>query len=165
MKLLILYHSRSGRTAGLAREIAAGAESVQDCEVLLRTPETITKDDFLASEAVIAGSPVYYGSMSAELKKVLDDSVGIRRKMENKIGAAFTSSNFHTGGKETTMMSILQAMLISGMIVVGDPLSASGHYGVAFSGEMDDSTVSHARLLGARVAELAKATASLRTQE
>lgn len=162
MNILILYHSRSGRTEKLAREIAKGVQTVQDCDVLMKTPETITKDDFLASAAVIAGSPVYYGSMSAELKKVLDDTVGIRKKMENKIGAAFTSSGFHTGGKETTIMSILQAMLISGMIIVGDPLSASGHYGVAFSGEMNESTVSHAHLLGARVAELARVTQALR---
>jgi NAD(P)H dehydrogenase (quinone) len=55
------------------------------------------------------------------------------------------------------MLSILQAMLISGMIVVGDPLDASGHYGAACSGAPDSATAATARKLGKRVAQLAGA--------
>jgi NAD(P)H dehydrogenase (quinone) len=52
------------------------------------------------------------------------------------------------------MLSILQCFLIYGMIVVGDPLSATGHYGVACVGAPDEKTAENARKLGRRVAEL-----------
>ena len=67
--------------------------------------------------------------MAAELKSVLDRFVSTRRKMEGKIGAAFTTSGHATGGKETTMMGIIQAFLIYGMVVTGDPMAASGAAG------------------------------------
>jgi NAD(P)H dehydrogenase (quinone) len=94
--------------------------------------------------------------MAAELKSVLDEFVGVRRQMEDKIGAAFATSGDASGGKETTMMSIIQAMLIYGMIIVGDPLSATGHYGVACVGAPDIGTLENGRKLGRRVAGLAK---------
>ncbi|MFW5771571.1 MAG: flavodoxin family protein, partial [Spirochaetota bacterium] len=59
-----------------------------------------------------------------------------------------------SGGKETTLFSIIQAMLIYGMIVVGDPMSASGHYGVACTGKPDERTRKNGALLGERVARL-----------
>jgi NAD(P)H dehydrogenase (quinone) len=69
----------------------------------------------------------------------------------------FSSSNAHpTGGKETTMISILQAMLIHGMIVVGDPIKAGGHYGVATAGMPDHETLEAGKSLGKRVAEISK---------
>ena len=74
--------------------------------------------------------------------------------MENKVGAAFATGGHHTGGKETTIMSILQCMLIYGMIIVGDPMSATGHYGVACLGKPDQNALEDAFKLGARVAEL-----------
>jgi NAD(P)H dehydrogenase (quinone) len=94
--------------------------------------------------------------MAAQLKQILDDFVGVRRKMENKVGAAFTTSGDPTGGKETTMLSIIQAMLIYGMIVVGDPLSATGHCGTACVGAPDGTAQENGRQLGQRVAELVK---------
>jgi NAD(P)H dehydrogenase (quinone) len=70
------------------------------------------------------------------------------------VGAAFATGGHHTGGKETTMMSIIQCMLIYGMIVIGDPMDASGHYGVGCVGAPDDIAVSDGFKLGKRVAEL-----------
>jgi NAD(P)H dehydrogenase (quinone) len=76
--------------------------------------------------------------------------------MENKIGAAFATAGDASGGKETTMMSIIQALLIYGMIIVGDPLSATGHYGTSCVGAPDQKTVENGRQLGRRVAETVK---------
>ena len=53
------------------------------------------------------------------------------------------------------MMSIIQALLIYGMVITGDPMSATGHYGVACTGSPDQASLEHGRLLGKRVAELA----------
>lgn len=156
MKILVMYHSRGGNTKKLAEEIANGAKQVECIEAVLKSAHEVTKDDFIEADAIIAGSPVYFGSMAAELKDVFDKFVGVRKQMEDKIGAAFATSGDLTGGKETTLMSIIQAMLIYGMIVVGDPLDATGHYGVACVGKPDAKSLENAKKLGRRVAELAR---------
>ena len=156
MQVLILYYSKSGNTKKLAEAIKRGVDEVEGVDGLLRNTDEVEKDDFLKSEGIIAGSPVYFGTMAAELKKVFDGFVGTRKKMEGKIGAAFATSADPTGGKETTMMSIIQALLIYGMVIVGDPMSATGHYGVACVGAPDGQTEKNGAQLGRRVAEVAK---------
>jgi len=156
MQILVLYFSKGGNTRRLAEAIAEGVGQVSGVEAVLRNTQDVSRDDFVNAVGVIAGSPVYFGTMAAELKKVFDDFVSVRRQMENKIGAAFTTSGDPTGGKETTMMSILQALLIYGMIIVGDPIAATGHYGVACVGQPDGGAMENGRKLGGRVAELAK---------
>jgi NAD(P)H dehydrogenase (quinone) len=153
MQVLILYYSKGGNTKKLAEEIAKGV-SATGAEAVLRNTEEVSKDDFRNSSGIIAGSPVYFGVMAAQLKKVFDDFVSLRREMENKVGAAFATGNHHTGGKETTILSILQCMMIYGMIIVGDPMDASGHYGVACCKEPDETAAQDGFKLGKRVAEL-----------
>ena len=155
MQILVLYFSKGGNTKKLAAKIAQGVEKVQGVGALLRNTGEITKDDFVESAGTIAGSPVYFGTMAAELKKVFDDFIGVRKKMEGKVGAAFATSGDLSGGKETTMMSIIQALLIYGMIIIGDPMSATGHYGVACTGAPDAKAGENAIKLGRRVAEIA----------
>jgi NAD(P)H dehydrogenase (quinone) len=155
MKILVLYFSKSGNTRRLAEAVVEGVNSVAGVEAVLRKTQQVTKDDFIAASAIIAGSPVYFGTMAAQLKQVFDDFVSVRKKMENKIGAVFTTSGDVTGGKETTMFSIIQALMIYGMIIVGDPMDATGHYGVSCVGKPDEKNLEHSRLHGKRVAELA----------
>ncbi|MEJ2690730.1 MAG: flavodoxin family protein [Deltaproteobacteria bacterium] len=155
MQVLILYYSKGGNTRKLARLVAAGVEESGAIAVVKSTNE-VSKEDFLAADGIIAGSPVYFGVMASQLKKVFDDFVSTRRKMENKVGAAFATGGYHTGGKETTILSILQCMLIYGMIIVGDPLEASGHYGVGCVGAPDESAADEGFKLGKRVAELCR---------
>ena len=154
MQVMILYYSRGGNTRKLAEAIAEGVREAAGVQALLRDTSEVTKDDFVNSVGLIAGSPVYFGVMAAELKKIFDDFVGVRKKMENKVGAAFATSGDPSGGKETTMISIIQCLLIYGMVVVGDPLSATGHYGVACTGAPNELISDNARRLGKRVAEL-----------
>ena len=156
MNVLILYYSKGGNTRRLAEAISGGAGQVDGVEAVLKHTRDVTKDDFAAADGLIVGSPVYFGTMAAQLKQVLDDFVGVRKKMENKVGAAFATSGDASGGKETTMMSIIQALLIYGMIIVGDPMSATGHYGTACVGAPDNATLENGRKLGLRVAELVK---------
>lgn len=156
MQVLVMYYSRTGTTEKLALQIAEGVREVEGVRCLVKKVDQIEAEDFLASDAIIAGSPVYYGQMASEMKKVFDSFNDIRPQMGNKLGAAFATSADPTGGKETTMLSILQAMLIFGMIIVGDPLEATGHYGVACSGAPDTVIAKNARLHGKRVANLVK---------
>ena len=155
MQVLVLYHSKGGNTKKLSKEIVKGIES-NGAKAVLKNTQEVTRDDFLDSAGIIAGSPVYFGMMAAELKKVFDEFVNIRSKMENKVGAAFTTGGHHTGGKETTLLSILNCMLIYGMIVVGDPMDASGHYGVACVQSPDETAMADAFKLGSRVSKLCK---------
>jgi NAD(P)H dehydrogenase (quinone) len=156
MRVLVIFYSKSGNTKQLAEEIAAGVTEVKGVTSTLRSSSEVTKEEFVSADGIIAGSPVYFGTMAAELKAVFDNFVGVRKRMENKVGAAFATGADESGGKETTMLSIIQAMLIYGMIIVGDPLDASGHYGIACTGAPDPRTRERARKLGRRVATLVK---------
>ena len=156
MQVLVLYYSRTGNTKRLAEEVSKGVKEVKGVECVLRSTSEVTQQDLLDANALIAGSPNYFGSMASELKEIFDRFVGIRPKMENKIGAAFSTGGDGSGGKETTLLSIIQAMLIYGMVVVGDPLEASGHYGVACVDAPDGEAAQHAALLGRRVAFLVR---------
>ncbi len=155
MQILILYFSKGGNTRKLAQAVADGVAGVEGTQAVLKTCEEVTKDDFLEAGGIVAGSPVYFGGMAAELKHIFDGFVSTRRKMEGKVGAAFTTSGDATGGKETTMMGIIQAFMIYGMVITGDPLAATGHYGVATVGVPDEKTLENGNLLGMRVADLA----------
>lgn len=156
MQILVLYFSKGGNTKKLAEAIIKGVESVDGVDGVLKHTDDVTKDDFVSSAGIIAGSPVYFGVMAAQLKKIFDEFVSVRRKMEGKIGAAFATSGDPSGGKETTMMSIIQVMLIYGMVIVGDPMSATGHFGTACVGAPDSGSLENGIKLGRRVAELAK---------
>lgn len=156
MQVLVLYYSKGGNTRKLAEQIAEGVRSVSGVEAFLRSTQEVTNEDFVNSAGIIAGSPVYFGAMAWDLKRVFDEFVVVRKKIENKVGAAFATSADPSGGKETTMISIFQCLLIYGMIVVGDPMDATGHYGVACVGAPDEKAAANARKLGKRVAELCK---------
>ena len=156
MQILVLYFSKGGNTKKLAEAIVKGVESVDGVEGVLKHTDDVTKEDFVSSDGIIAGSPVYFGVMAAQLKKIFDEFVGVRKKMEGKVGAAFATSADPSGGKETTMMSIIQVMLIYGMVIVGDPMSATGHFGTACVGAPDSGSLKNGIKLGQRVTELAK---------
>lgn len=149
--ILIVYYSRGGNTEKLAEAIAEGVDEGGGNSTL-KAVEDVEIKDLPEFDGIIAGSPVYYGTMASELKKFFDESVVVRKKLFNKVGAAFATSAHRTGGKETTILSIIQAMLINGMIIVGDPLETGGHYGAAGS---DEIGLKEGRALGKRVAELA----------
>jgi NAD(P)H dehydrogenase (quinone) len=156
MEILILYYSKGGNTKKLAEAIVKGVEKTNEARAILKRTDEVTKEDFLSAAGIVAGSPVYFGSMAAQLKKIFDEFVSVRKKMEGKIGASFATSGDPSGGKETTMLSILHAMLTYGMVVIGDPISATGHFGVACVGAPDEISENNAIKLGLRVAELAK---------
>ncbi|MGA1796827.1 MAG: flavodoxin family protein [bacterium] len=156
MQILVMYHSKTGHTKKLAEAIAQGVRDVAEVTCVVKQVTEVTREDFISSDGIIAGSPVYFGSMAAELKEVFDKYVTVRNQMGDKIGAAFATAGDQSGGKETTMISIIQAMLIYGMIIVGDPLDATGHYGVSCTGAPDQKAAANAAKLGKRVASLVK---------
>lgn len=152
-KALIVYYSRSGNTKKMAESIAAGMKK-EDVEADVRDVKTVTPADLTAFDAIVVGSPTYYGSMAADIKKLFDESFRFHGKLDGKIGAAFASSANIGGGNETTILDILNAMLIHGMIVQGD--WQGDHYGPVAIGSPDERTVKECLRVGGRIARLVK---------
>lgn len=154
---LIVYYSRTGNTERMAEIIAEGLRKEGldvDCKPVSQT----AVDDLLAVDAIIAGSPTYYGSMAAQLKELFDRSVERHGQLDGKVGAAFSSSANVSGGNETTVLDIINAMLIHGMIIQGDP--QGDHYGPVAIGAPDQRAESDCRRRARRVAQLVKRLAA-----
>src|SRR5262249_787949 len=123
LNVLVAYHSVTGNTEKMAQGVAEGAKAISETNVLLKRGGEVNAEDLLSSDAVIVGSPVYFGNMAGEVKTFLDNwllKFDFFRdfKMRNKIGGAFATGGSISHGKEITMMAILEAMLINKMIVV-----------------------------------------------
>jgi NAD(P)H dehydrogenase (quinone) len=143
----------------MAEAVAEGAKN-GGAEVVIKKVEEATLEDLTVADGIVFGAPTYFGTLSGEMKSFIDKSVRIRGKLENKVGAAFTSSGSLSGGNETTLISIIEAMLIHGMIIVGDPIETGGHYGAVSVGAPDAGALMACRKLGERVAKFAKSIAS-----
>jgi NAD(P)H dehydrogenase (quinone) len=153
-KVLIVYDSKTENTETMALAVAKGAEQVSDIEVTVKKAGKTKPDDLLAADGIIMGSPTYYGQMSAKLKALIDKSVKIHRKLTGKVGAAFTSAGGTATGAETTLISILQAMLVHGMIIQGR--ADEKHYGAAALGNPRKRELQYCEELGKNVAMLVK---------
>ena len=152
VKILVVFDSRSGNTEKMAWAVADGVKQVQDIDVEVKKVDQTSLDDLMNTDGIIMGSPTYYGQMSAKLKDLIDKSTEIHGKLEGKVGAAFTSSGGTATGAETTLLSILQAMLIHGMIIQGR--SSNKHYGAAVVGAPKQDDLELCRELGKRTASL-----------
>jgi len=150
-KILVVYYSRTGNTKKMAEIIAEGIAK-EGVEALLKDVNDLKAKELLKYEGIIVGSPTYYGTMSAEIKKLFDESVEFHASLEGKVGAAFSSSANIAGGNETTILDILNAMLIHGMVIQGDP--KGDHYGPVAIGSPDNRTNAECLRLGSRVAKL-----------
>ncbi len=150
--VLVAYYSRTGNTKTMAEEIARGAQEA-GAHVDLLAIETLTPESLLAYQAIVLGSPDYYGLMAAPLKKLLDDTVKLHGQLAGKIGGAFASSANIGGGNETTILSIIQALLVHGMIVPG--VAVGDHYGPVAINAPDERAVRQCRKYGKLIAALA----------
>jgi NAD(P)H dehydrogenase (quinone) len=143
-EILILYYSRGGSVAKLARQVARGVEEVPGMQARLRTVPPVApvtqvasppepeqgapyaeKSDLAECVGVILGSPTRFGNMAAPLKHFLD-STGAEwasGALVGKAAAAFTSTATQHGGQETTLVSMLLPLLHHGMVIVGLPFT------------------------------------------
>jgi NAD(P)H dehydrogenase (quinone) len=151
-KILVLYFTRTGNTKAMA-EIVAGAAEKEGAEVVLKDVEETKQEELLNYDAFIIGSPTYYGGMAGKLKDFLDSTVVHHGKFTGKVGGAFSSSANIGGGNETTILNILHALLIHGMIIQGT--SDGDHYGPVSIDVPDDRARAQCEALGKRVASLA----------
>ena len=152
-KGIVVYYSRSGNTQQMAEAIA-GAMNAAGLETNCVSADNVQADELPAYDAIVIGSPCYYGQMAAPVKQLIDDLVSRHGQLNGKVGAAFASSANVAGGTETTILGIIDAMLIAGMVVQGDPQGA--HYGPVSIGRPDEKAKQQCERRGQRVAELTK---------
>ncbi|UCB45045.1 MAG: NAD(P)H-dependent oxidoreductase [Spirochaetota bacterium] len=150
-KVLVVYYSRSGNTEAMAKIIAEAMDN-ENVDVECKKVQDTSVDELLDADGVVVGSPTYYGTMAAEIKKFLDESIKHHGKLDGKVGAAFSSA--HVTGHETTVISILEALLIHGMVIQGDPQGY--HYGATSLLKPDEEETNGCRRFGKRVAALIK---------
>jgi len=140
--ILVVYYSRSGSTAELARHVGRGIESVAGAVAKLRTVPPVSAqseaaaapvpssgapyaalDDLRHCDGLILGSPTRFGNMAAPLKYFLDgtSSLWLSGALAGKPAAVFTSTQTIHGGQETTLVSMMLPLLHHGMLLVGIP--------------------------------------------
>ncbi len=152
-KGIVIYYSRSGNTKQMA-EIIAKAMNESGLKTECKSVEKVKAEDLLGYDAIVVGSPTYYGHMAGPIKDLFDESVSYHGQLDGKVGAAFSSAANIGGGNETTIMGIIEAMLISGMVVQGDP--QGDHYGPVSIGKPDQRVRQQCQRRGQRIAELTK---------
>jgi NAD(P)H dehydrogenase (quinone) len=152
-KVLVCYYSRTGNTEEMAEKIAEVMKG-EGLDVDLAKVEDTKVDELLNYDCLIFGSPTYYGSMAWPMKKLLDESVKFHGRMKGKIGGAFSSSANVGGGNETTILSILKALIIHGMIVQGEP--SGDHYGPVSIGTPDKRALKNCERYAKNLSPLVK---------
>ena len=145
-EILVLYYSRGGSVARLARQIARGIGEVEGMQARLRSlppvapvtqtatppePEDgapyVEKRDLADCAGLLLGSPTRFGNMAAPMKHFLD-TLGAEWASGTLVGkpaAAFTSTATMHGGQESTLLSMLLPLLHHGMVIVGLPFTES----------------------------------------
>ena len=141
-EILVLFYSRKGATAELARQVCRGVESVAGARARLRTvpavasvveapqpavpaegPPYATHDDLRECGGLVLGSPTRFGNMAAPLKFFLDgtSALWVSGALAGKPAGVFTSTQTLHGGQETTLLSMMLPHLHHGMYIVGLP--------------------------------------------
>ncbi|MGH8130264.1 MAG: NAD(P)H:quinone oxidoreductase [Steroidobacteraceae bacterium] len=140
--ILVLYYSRHGATAELARQVARGVDGVAGCRARLRTVPALpnqgtsapapqegaafaTHEDLRECSGLLLGSPVRFGNMAAPLMAFFDgtSSLWLTGVLAGKPVGAFTSGSTMHGGQETTPLGMLLPLLHHGMLIVGLPFT------------------------------------------
>jgi NAD(P)H dehydrogenase (quinone) len=148
---IVIYYSRSGNTQQMA-EVIAKAMNDAGLNTKCKPVGEVSLEQLLAADAIVVGSPTYYGHMAAPIKEMFDNAVSQHGRLDGKVGGAFSSAANIGGGNETTIMGIIEAMLINGMVVQGDP--QGDHYGPVSIGKPDERVLSQCKRRGQRTAEL-----------
>lgn len=152
--ILLIYQSKTGHTAAMAEAVEAGMKK-EGVAVIRKKIEEASIDDLPKVDGVVIGSPTYFAASTAEIKRFLDDSIKYYKKLEGKVGAAFSSCGDLGGGGETAILDILRAFLVHGMIVPG--YTSGGHFGPVSVGKPDEERLKVCQAFGAKVAKLVKA--------
>src|SRR3954470_4563143 len=136
-EILIVYYSRQGATAELARHAARGVESIAGCTAKLRTVPPVSAENerpvkavpdsgapfatleaLRACDGLLLGSPTRFGNMAAPLKYFLDgtSSLWLDGSLAGKPAGVFSASQALHGGQESTLLTMAIPLLHHGML-------------------------------------------------
>ncbi len=158
-KILVLYHSNSGRTAHMATLVANGAKKIANTEIRLKSIEEAQEADIMWCDGIAVGSPTNLVAISWKMKKFWDDiSRNLWGRIDGKIACAFSSSGSYGGGSEITCLNILSIMINYGFLVFGvtdyTGPKFSPHYGAISAGHPESEFEKESCLrLGERLAQ------------
>lgn len=158
-RILVLYDSKTGNTAKMARLVAEGAAAISDTEVRLRSVAEAKPEDVAWCDGLAVGSPTNMGVLSWRMKQFWDDPMLEQwMKVDGKIACAFSSAGAWGGGMELACQSILTILINFGFLVFGLTDYAgkltTAHYGAVTAREPREPDAQAAcRLLGKRLAE------------
>ncbi len=145
--ILVLYYSRGGSVAQMARHITHGIEAVSHCQAVIRTvpsvsttcestesdipdsgPPYVTHDDLINCDGLALGSPTRFGNMAAPMKYFIDSTSDIwaSGNLAGKPATVFSSTASLHGGQETTLLSMMLPLMHHGMLMLGIPYSEPG---------------------------------------
>lgn len=155
-KVAILYHSETGNTKRMAELIAQGVTK-GGCESKLMSVEELDWDYVKDAQAVLFGSPTYYGTTSWQMKKVMDT---VPVELAGKLGAPFSSAAWQGGGGyEFTEFTLIAGMLIRGMLIyTGGVVSGMPptHFGAVSAGSPQGFDAERCQKLGLNIARKVK---------
>lgn len=141
-EILVVYYSRNGSTAALARQVCRGVESVPGARARLRSVPPVSAEnerpvtavppegapfatlaDLREADGLIVGSPTRFGNMAAPMKHFLDStsSLWLEGRLVDKPAGVFCSTQTQHGGQESTLLSMMLPLLHHGMLIVGLP--------------------------------------------
>ncbi|HEY8522030.1 MAG TPA: NAD(P)H:quinone oxidoreductase [Gammaproteobacteria bacterium] len=139
--ILVLYYSRTGRTAELARcaargvERAGGVARIRTVPAVSPVSEAVAPplptegppyaslDDLVECDGLLLGSPTRFGTMAAPLKHFLDatSELWLAGRLAGKPAGVLTTSTSQHGGQESTLLAMMLPLLHHGMLLVGIP--------------------------------------------
>jgi NAD(P)H dehydrogenase (quinone) len=158
--VLVVFDSRTGHTESFARAVAEGAASVEGVSAVLRRRDDVRDEDILSSSGILLGSPVHWGSLSAESKTFLDrvgqvlvdaKELGPSSTPKTRSAGAFVTGGAISSGKELARLAILAAFLNMRFVVVGgEEADGFGNLGAQATTAGGDPGLSEAELEEAR---------------
>ena len=159
--VLILYDAKGRSIEALAAAVAQGVEASGLATPRLKTIEQATRNDLVAADGLILGSPNWSG-ITGSFKQWLDDRGDLWEELllAGKPGAAFTTGTGRHSGLEVTLRQLIHWMMACGMVIVGLPWSermrvSGSYYGATAAGSVTNDDLAQARDLGARTASFA----------
>ena len=150
----------------MARSVAEGVAFGGLATPVLKTIDTASREDLVAADGLILGSPNWSG-ITGSFKQWLDDQGDLweERALAGRPGAAFTTGTGRYSGLETTLRQLVHWMLACGMLIVGLPWSermlvSGSYYGATAAGGTTPDDLLQARELGGRLAGFASRLSS-----
>lgn len=155
MQILIIYTTLRGNTGKMVEPVAEGIRS-EGVDARILPVEEVTMADMVAADGIIVGSPVRFGGVDWQIKRMFDvvTHEGYPGPLEGKVGGAFTAGSRAGSGAELVLLNAIHILLNHGMIVQGEPFGP--HYGPVALREPTDEVLQYCRTWGARWARLVK---------